>query len=178
MQRLFTQREKTIFYLTVGIVAFSILFNFFIAPVMNKNEDLNRQINVNRSKLKRYLKLLSQKEYIQNKYKELSTTFKISDKREDRLVEVLSDLESLAKSANIRIVDVRPQGGLSGNTREYKEILVDLRAEGTMPDYLKFIYNLEHSLSLLRIKRLQLSSKPNSQALESIFSISQLSVSE
>lgn len=89
---------------------------------------------------------------------------------------ILSELELIAQQSGVSIIDIRPQ--LPKETSAYKEIYIDLRAEGSMQAFLKFIYDIENSLSLLRIKKLQLIAKPNSSILEGIFSISELSVTE
>jgi Tfp pilus assembly protein PilO len=174
--RVLTKREKTILYITIVIFILSLGFNFFIVPILTKNEKLNKEIILARTRLKKHLQLLSQKEYIQSEYNKFSSNYKASNQQEGTLGSALSELENLAKNANIRIVDIRPEA--TKNLALYKEILIDLRTEGTMEGYLKFIYDLENSLSLLRIKRLRLSSKLNSQALEGSFSISQLSPKE
>ncbi|MDD5652814.1 MAG: GspMb/PilO family protein [Candidatus Omnitrophica bacterium] len=170
MQRIISKREKLIFYLTVAIIIFSLIFNFLLAPVFKKNELLNRQITTTRAKLKKYLWLLNQKEAIQNnKY---TSGAKLSLSEKDTLVDTLAELENLAKDANIRIVDIRPQTPRSLDL--YKEIIIDVRAEGSLDGYIKFIYSLENSLSLLEVKKLDLNTKPNSQLLEGAFTISQL----
>lgn len=170
MIKVLTKRERIILYVTIGMLVFAISFNFVIAPVLTKNDGLNKEINLARAKLKKYFWLLSQKDYIQAKFSKFSTTFRISGEKQDTLVSALSELENLAKNANIRIIDVRPQ--TSRGLDLYKEVLIDLRAEGTMEGYLNFIYNLENSLSLLKIKRFQLTAKPNTPTLEGSFSIS------
>ncbi len=173
MYKILTKREKAMFIITVGVVIFSVGFHFLIAPVLTKNEELNKEINVTKTQFRKYLQVLSQKEYIQNKYSKYSSTFEVAGHREDTLAASLSELENLAKTSNIRIIDIRPQAPKSSAL--YKEALIDLRTEGTMENYLKFIYNLENSLSLLRVRRFQINAQPNSPALEGSFSISQLS---
>lgn len=175
MIRVLAKRERIILYATIGVVIFAIAFNFLLAPVLTKNDNLNREINLKRAKLKKYLWLISQKEAIQSKYSKFSPAPSVSDQQQDVLVSALSELENLAKNSGIRIIDLRPQQGAKGSDL-YKEILIDLRTEGSMDGYLKFIYNLENSLSLLRIKKFQLTAKPNAQVLEGSFSISQLAV--
>lgn len=71
---------------------------------------------------------------------------------------------------------MRPQS--QKKTTKYKEIMVDLRTEGEMKDYMRFIYDIENSISLLRIRKIQLNAKSNTTALEGNISISQLSASE
>ena len=174
MQSILTKREKIILYITIGVIIFSIIFNFLILPVLTKIGLLNKEINLTQARLKKYTQLLSQKDYIQSKYNKFISRVSVSGRRQDTLVDALSELENLAKEANIRIIDIRPQA--SRNINLYKEIIIDLRTEGTMEGYLKFIYNIENSLLLLRIKKLQLDAKPNSPTLEGSFSISQISV--
>lgn len=177
MYRILTKREKIILYCTVGVVLLSIIFNFFLSPIIAKNENLNKEINFTKTKLKKYVRLLSQRDAIQSKYAKFANTLSSAGEQKDALVSALSELENLAKNANIRIIDLRPQQ--QAKTLDlYQEILINLRTEGAMEGYLEFIYNLENSLSLLRIKKFQLTAKPNTQTLEGSFSISQISVLE
>lgn len=173
MLRILTKREKITLYVTIGVIIFAISFNSVIAPILTKNDNLNKEIGLVREKLKKYLWLLSQKDYIQGKFSKFSSTFKISNEQAESSFSALSELETLAKNANIKIIDIRPQ--TSGSLQPYREINIDLRTEGMIEGYLEFIYNLENSLSLLRIKKFQLTAKPNSQTLEGSFSISQIS---
>ncbi|OGX40266.1 MAG: hypothetical protein A2984_01380 [Omnitrophica WOR_2 bacterium RIFCSPLOWO2_01_FULL_41_12] len=174
MQRLFSKREKIIFYLAAGAIILSIIFNFLLEPVFTKNEKLNKEINFTKSRLIKYSRLLSQKEKIQSRSGISSSTPNAPEPNQDRLMNVLSELENLAKGANVRIIDIRPQASRGANV--YKEILVDLRTEGTMENYLKFIYEIENSFLLLKINRFQLTALPGSALLEGTFSLSQLSV--
>ena len=165
-----------ILYTTIAVLAFSAAFTPVIMPLINKDSLLSQGITVTRVKLKKYLWLLSQKEYIQDKYRKFSKTFKAPSYKDDIVVSALTQLENLAKESGIQIVDIRPQ--LSKNLSSHKEILVDLRTEGRIDGYFKFIYGVENPLSLFRIKKLQINTKTNSQSLEGSFSISQLSILE
>ena len=178
MAKVLTKREKSVFFITVAVVIFSLVFHFLIAPVINDNDILNKEINVAQSKLRKYLRLLSQKDNIEKAYNQFSSAFSIKDAQDDKQVEVLSELERLAKDANIRIIDIRPSLNVFSGSSAYKETLVDFRAEGNMEGFTKFIYEIENSLSLLKIRKLQLSTKSNLQGLEGSFSISQLSLSK
>ena len=174
MPKVLSKREKIFLIAAIAIISFGVLFNFVISPVLDKISNLNREVEFNRVKLTKYSSLIKQKDLIQKKYASLPGGMDLSENSKDTLVDALSELESLAKKAGIRIIDIRPQAGK--NLDLYKEIFIDLRTEGTMEGYIKFIYNLQNSLSLLKIKRMQLNAKPNTQYLEGSFSISQLSL--
>lgn len=164
-----TKREKTLIYLTAAIIIFSVLLNILILPLLNKYELLNKEINIARARLIRYTRLLSQKENIEKEYGKLLSDVKLSDRQQDAPMAILSELENLAKAANVRIIDIRPQS--QQGKAAHRQVLVDFRTEGDMQGHMKLIYNIENSLLLLKIKRFRLSSKPNTQVLEGGFSV-------
>ena len=175
MTKILSIREKLILIITIAVVIFVISFNFIFEPVISKNSSLNREIRIEEARLSRYHRLLSQKELIEKKYRnKFSSIFK-PQTQEDSLVSALSNLEDLAKQAKIRIIDIRPQGA-STESDSYRELMIDMRAEGKIEGFLKFIYSIENSLSLLKVKKFQLTAKPNSDILEGRFSISQISL--
>lgn len=173
MQKLLTKREKAIFYTTIAVIGFAVIFNFLLAPILAKSGTLNKEINLTRAKVKKYLWLLKQKKRIEDKASKFPSMVSAVIRQEEASGTMFSELEDLAKSAGVRIIDIRPEA-VAKNTA----LTVDLRTEGTQEAYLRFIYNLENSLSLLRIKNFQLTSRSNSQSLEGNFSISQLSPSD
>lgn len=176
MHKLLTTREKIIFISTIGVLIFSLVFNLFISPIVNKSEILNKDIQRTRAKLKKYRQLLSQKEQLQKMFSDFFPSLKAASRQGDAVESTLFDLENLAKEAGIRIVNIRPNASKGSDL--FQETLIDLKTEGTSDGYLKFIYNIENSPSLFKIKTLQLTSRPNAQVLEGAFLISQLSVLE
>ena len=172
MHNIFKKRERIIFYITISLIAFSLVFNFLLSPLLDKYEALNKVINTNRLKLEKYLTLLSHQKEIENKYAKLSLSPEFVKDSSDYLVTALAALESLAKKANIKIVDMRPEA----TQRKNDQNAIELRAEGSMENYTKFIYDVENSLLLLKIKRLQLTTKPNAQLLEGTFTVIQSNI--
>lgn len=173
MQKVISNKEKVFLYLTLGVIVLSAGLNFIIIPFLSRNEALNQEIYINKAKLNKYVFLLRKKAIIQDKYNKISTRFAGKNVELNKTDSVLSGLDSLAKTADIRILDMRPQGILKN-----KELVIDLKTEGEMENYLKFLYNFKYSLPLLRIKKFQLNAKPNTQSLEGVFTISQLSIVE
>lgn len=175
MQKILSTREKRIFYLTLGVAAFALCYNFFLSPVAAKFDQLNRQIELTGAKLNKYTRLLEQKEAIRASYEKYASGLPIAEGQEK--ASPLADLENLCRNSGIRILDLRPQGA-NRSSLGYSEALIDLRAEGSIEGYMNFMYNLENSLALLRVKSFQLSVRPNTTDLEGNFSISQFSPAE
>jgi len=176
MLRLLTSREKWIFYAASGIIIFALLFYFVIDPVFKENYSLNREINLTRVKLRKYMQLLSQKDYILAKNNKFSLDPAFYGQTENMPMVILSELEKLAGLAGMKIVDMRQEVPLDASGA--KDAVINLKTEADMEGYLKFIYDVENSLALLKIKRFQINAKPNSQVLEGTFSIVPLSAPE
>jgi hypothetical protein len=176
MQKFLTKREQLIFYLTMGVIAFGVLFNIFLSPLLQEYDNLNREINLTRSKLQKYSRLISQKDYILAKYDKLSSVLKLPQENESGVLSALSEMENIAKASNVHIVDIRPQSQRGGSA--YKEAYIDIRAEADLANFLRFIYGIENSFSVLKIKKFQINARPGSTALEGIFTISQFSVAD
>ncbi|OGX44955.1 MAG: hypothetical protein A3G38_01760 [Omnitrophica WOR_2 bacterium RIFCSPLOWO2_12_FULL_51_8] len=177
MQRILTKREKIIVCLAGTVIIGSGIFKILDWTVFSKNEELDSQVNFNKLKLAKYQRLRAQKQKIMEKYSKFAGDERASGRQKENLVEILKELENLAQEAGVKIIDIRPQTGNKGSAL-YRESTVDVSLEGEMEGYLRFIYNLENSLSLLRVKKFQFSAKPNSQMLEGAFSICQISPSD
>ncbi len=173
MQRILTKREKIIFSGAIAVVILGVSFNLLYEPVIARVNRLDEEIKDTRNKLKRYVQLLAQKDYIQKKYSKFLIPSSGAEEAPGIFVNTLTMIERIAKDAGVLILDIRPQEISSGAR---KGTLINLRAEAVMDAYQKFIYNIENSSSLFRIKKLQISVKPNSQTLEADFSIFQFSI--
>ena len=112
MQRILSKREKSILYITVAVIFLGIGFNLITETVLKKNDALNKEIAITRIKLKKYSWLLANREAIHNKYNKFAQGADLPQekgKRSGTLVATLSELETVAKESNIRIIDLRPQ---------------------------------------------------------------------
>lgn len=161
--KIVTQRERLALYLTAGIICLSIILNLLVFPVLAKSKNLNKEIALSRRKLEKYLAVLQRKDELKAQEGKLKSEGSSSD--------ILSELENIARGSNIRIIDLRPQG--AQNFGPEKEISVDLKAEGEIENYFKFIYEIERSPLFLKIRKFQLAAKPRQRVLEGVFSISQ-----
>jgi DNA-directed RNA polymerase subunit F len=166
MAKILNQREKIVLWLTIGIIAAAVLLNYAITPLFQAGERTQREIVTARNKLKKYRALLGQKDTLAAVAGIQDVQEKLSGKPRDSLVAVLFELENMAKKAGVQIVDIRPQV-----QKQNRQIMVDMRMEGALAQYISFIYDVEHSLLLFQIKRTQLGVKPNVAGLEGNFTI-------
>lgn len=170
MPETLNRREKIILLSVIMLVILAIGFRTLVAPVLARNAVLDTEIKITRLKLKKYLGLLNQKEELKNAYAKLSRVSVTPQEGQATSTGILSDIENLANDSGLYIIDIRPEP--RKNTAS-KENYVQLRTEGEMESYLKFIYSIENSLRLLQVKKLQLQAKNGSSRLEGNFLISQ-----
>lgn len=171
MQKIFNKKEKLLFVTAISVIVFSLMFNMFLFPILSKDYLLNKEIKITQAKFKRYMHLLDNKDYLQGKYNDFSAS---SSAERNAALAGLTELENIAKSSGVRITDIRPQVQKASSL--YQENIIDFRAEGTMEEYTKFIYTIENSPSLLRIKKFQLTARSSTSTLEGSFSVSQVSL--
>lgn len=170
--KILTKRERIIAFFALGIIAISAILNFILLPLINRYQALNREISLCQLNLKKSSRLLSKRERIQQDYNEISSLVQL-EAGEDRIIAlVLTQLENLANQADLRIVDVRPQA--PRNLERYKEIIVELKQEGRIEGFLRFIYDLENPPHLFRIKKLQLNPKAVAGILDGYLTVSKI----
>ena len=147
------KREKNLLYACAVVVAITAAVNYLVVPAAGNYRRTIRQIRLLQASLIKSAQ-----------YNNLLAFAQPAGAKQDASVEVLSRLENFARSANIRIVDVRPQTVAGGPSTG--EIAVELKVEGSLDGYAGFIHNIENPLSLLSIKTIQLRAKPASRTLE------------
>ncbi|MDD2702656.1 MAG: hypothetical protein PHC33_01440 [Candidatus Omnitrophica bacterium] len=166
--RIISKRESIVLFITIGVVGFSIFLNSALVPVLHKNEMLNKKVALSKRKLMSYRRLLSREGKIKNEYSRFFSGVTGLGEQGDTYVAVLYILENLAEESGIRIVDIRPRGSTGGVSFE-KNTLFFMRTEGSLEGYVKFMYELENPLSLIRIKSFQLGVKPDARIFEGSF---------
>ncbi len=174
MSKMMSKREKGVLVLAGAVIVLSALFNYVVLPLLSRNDILNKRIVVTRAKLKRYVRLLARRDQIVQAYGTLMAGGSSADAKSG--ASAYSELEAFAQTANIRIIDVRPQAAHQADG--YTETVIDVRAEGTLEGYLSFIYSLQGSLSMFHVNRLQLTAKSSSPLLESNISLLHYSASD
>ena len=171
MLRVLGKREQLLLYLIFGLILVSLVFNFIAYPLWQNNQSLNREITMTRFKLVKYQEALNRKAELENIYPESSPALKALEQKQDTVVAVLTELEHLSQKVNLKILDIRPQS--IARASGVKEASFDLRLEGDIEAYLKFIYEIENSVFLLRIKKILLHAKADSTSIEGAFTITQ-----
>ena len=150
-------REKRLVAITLALASLSIGYIFILEPFYKKYVGFNQEIHVKQIRLAKSLRLVKEKDAITREYKKYSRLLTTSGSEEEEMAAVLSEIEKTGKAAGIYMSDVKPQRVKDMDF--YRELLVEIKFQATMQTLAQFIYNLESSHSLLKVKRLQINIK-------------------
>lgn len=159
----FSRRERGLAAMTLAAAAVAAAYVLIVEPLARQWQDLNRQIEVKTNKLIRDLRLLSAEKAIEEEHSRLSRHSLSSGIEEQDVARVLSELEDLARSEAVDIVDMRPHPVEEGDG--YKEILVDVSLEAAMLPLMKFLHRIENAPNRLRVRRLTLAAESDKDGL-------------
>ncbi|MEE8359409.1 MAG: type 4a pilus biogenesis protein PilO [Candidatus Omnitrophota bacterium] len=167
----FSSREKILVISTVAVTIVTLTYGFIIEPIVGAYSRLNRQILSSTLKLEKGYRLLKRAEEIKTEYAKYAQLVKPSQSDEEEIASMLKVIEVLARGNNIYIRNIRPEP--TKENEFYKEFMFELTAEAGIERLGKFIYDLQSSGNLLRVKRLTLSaSSKGADSLKAVLEIS------
>ncbi len=167
----FSGREKILIISTVTVTFITLTYGFIVEPIIAAYSRLNRQILSSTLKLEKGYRLLKRAEKIKTEYARYAQLVKPSRSDEEEIASMLKVIEATARGNNIYIRNIRPE---PTKEREfYKEFIFELTVEAGIKRLGKFIYDLQSSGNLLRVKRLTLSaSSKSADSLRAVLEIS------
>lgn len=153
----FSPREKKLFYLAVISIIGILLYIFIIDPLWAKWQELNNNISNREKQLLRNIKILAQRDIIAQLYNQHAENIKMKGTIEEETAVILREIENIARTSNTYIADIKPQK--VQDMEFYKEYFIELEAEGDIRDIAKFIYDLQNSEQILKVRYLRLNPK-------------------
>jgi len=151
-----TKRERLVFILTVSLVIGIPTYLFVLEPAYKKLSQLNAKLESVGIKLLKDIKLLANKEPLEQDYAKYEEYMQRADDK-GGMSSILKEIEVTALSSGVKITSIKPKG--EKQFKNYKRYRVELISEGKISQFLKFIYSLESSKKLFKVERVVLSLK-------------------
>ena len=149
-----SKREKYIIYITIVVVV-AIFFDRVIArPVLKRLGELSRELTVQQKRLQHATQILSEEALITGEHDKFVQGLKQDGSEEEEVAALLSEIEKLATKSAVCLANIKPR--LTESTEQYKKYIVGVDLESEITKLVDFIYQLEKSPSLLRIKEFYL----------------------
>lgn len=153
-----SKRERKWLYLGIIIIFCIISYIFIAEPIWDDWQKLNEEIYTKERRLLKNLKMLAQEEEISDLYNEYAKNIKMKGSAEEETAEILKEIENIARANSTYITDIKPHGKAK-EMDFYKEYYVELEVEADMPSLAKFIYDLQSSKQILKVRHLNLNAK-------------------
>jgi len=152
-----SKRERTIFFLTVGIVSLVLLDRMILSPILDKVSNLGETIQEKEEAIEQSLLIVNQEKRIEGE-SDLYTSFLSKPQTEEKAITAfLKEVETLAKKSSIYLTDIKPAGkDVEGAVVLY---FIKLNFEAQMEQVFNFFYNVTTFDRLLKIENYQIKPK-------------------
>ncbi len=157
-------RERTILYAVGIIVSIAVLDRLVVAPIAGKVSELDKEIRSKEAGIKKDLRIISQKDKIQNENARYGPLLSGSKSDDEEVTAILREIERLSNKSSIYLVDMKP-GGIKNVGPTTKKYLINLSCEAQMDQLIEFMFNVESSRKLLSIEKYQISPKTKQSSL-------------
>ncbi len=171
--RVLSQREKIFVGLTLMTAAVTFLWGVVLEPLGLRWRTINRQIADNQNYLRKNSALLLGYDALKNNYRDVVGMTALAQQDQDTPAETLAHIQEISAAASCVIKNVKPRAPKA--LGKYQEAAYEVVAEGGIDQLANFIYQLETSPRMLKIKRFTLLSRSESaQQLKGTFVIGKL----
>lgn len=152
-----SKRERLILYVTACIILLMLLDRLVIYPIFSRMNELSREIKKKELDIRKNLRILAHKDSILEERKRYASFLTSSNSEEEEMTSLLKEIEELASTTSINLVDMKP-GGLKkeGSSERY---IINLNCEADMEKIVEFMYNIENSKKLLSIEKYKINPK-------------------
>jgi Tfp pilus assembly protein PilO len=150
--------------LTVTIIlgGLAVLYNIVLEPLVANWKMLNIKVTAKASELKKNLRLVKMYEFIEAEYAKYSEFIEAGKNEEEELASVLAEIESVSKKTSCRIRNVKPRA--TRKLGNYREISFTVTAVGGIDKLSQFLYGIELSKKLLRVRHFAITPKSGSRS--------------
>lgn len=152
-----SRRNKFISYIVIVVMAGFLLNKVLLRPVMKRLDMINEDIVLQERKLENSLSLLLKEDLLAKRYEEITGSVAQGKSDDEETACLLSEIEKLAKECSVFISDIKSIP--VENIESYRKYTVTIEAESEIPYLVDFLYRLEKSSRMLRVRNFSLTSK-------------------
>jgi len=166
MSNRFSSREQSIFIVCLVLVTVYSCYNFAIIPMRKKSVILDKKIQAEVRKIKKYKRRIDRGKQQNFQYDILVKDYIQKGSNEQVMSGILKEIEQVAQNLSLNISDLKPQR--VRKNEYYNHFSVSLRINSSLPDIIQFIHSLQsrpHNFDIQEF-RFDKSSRRNSETLK------------
>ena len=166
-------RERNGLVVAFIFVLLALVDRLVVFPITERIKKLNEEIKLEEKRVARNLHNLSQKAEVLKEYQRYADYVKKEKSDEEEIASLLNEIESIASSTRIYLVNMKPQP--IKQVDFYKSYAIEMEVEGEMELIIKFLYALQKSEQLIRVKRMRLRlPRPESNVIRAYLSLTKV----
>ena len=144
-----SKREKSILVYSVAFILIAFLDRGVINPLIKTMKSLENDINVTTYAIEKNLRIISQRERLENEEKRYFKFSVESGSEEEETAALLREIETLVSAYSVYINDMKPLSFQSAGG--VKKFAVNVSCEADMEPLVSFMYAVEDAGQLLQI---------------------------
>ena len=145
-----SKRERYVLYFSAVVVLAVFFDKVVIDPLIKRIEKLNKEIFIQEKRLQKSLYLVSQEELIINEHKSYTKGLKQVSSEGEEKSRLLAEIEQTARKSSVFLKDVKL--GTTEKSGTYIKYTVETVAEAKIAYLMDFIYQLEASTRVLKVR--------------------------
>jgi len=150
----FNKREYIILIVCSVLVLIFVISKFIISPLNDRGSDIKDSISLAQKKLDKNQQIVSSRSIIEEQYKKLVSSLGETSSEGTEFSLIVSNLEALAREANIHVANVQPQKAY--NREQLRVYPIELEIDGQWPCIAKFLYLVQSGDAYFNIDELNL----------------------
>jgi len=171
-----SKKERIGLIAAIVVTGLVLIDRVVISPIGGRIQRINQEIKFSEKKLSRDLRNMNNKGLIESEYRKYKNYVrKTSASDEEDVANVLGEIEGLARSSGVSLVDIKPL--VPKQTDFYKEYAIEVEVEGSMEQIVTFLHSLNNSAQLLRAVKLRIGLKDKeSTAIKASLLVTKISI--
>ncbi|HAJ56320.1 MAG TPA: hypothetical protein DCL35_00960 [Candidatus Omnitrophica bacterium] len=158
------KNELILAYVIGGLFVVLVMPRAIFGPFATKLSGLTRDVALQEARLKKNIGLSARKDDINKEYEKYATYFSLQGFSEEEAVSnFLKEIERASRSTGMSIVDMKPQREVKAD-KFSKQYQIGVKAESTMSQLVRFLYELQGSKLLFSVEKMVLVPKSEDSA--------------
>ncbi len=149
-----TKREQIISVILVFVVLFYGGWQGLVKPLEEKIKSIDDKIEKRKKFLNENMKVVKKGKKREEQYNYYVSKFKQTQSKEQVMSSILSEIEGVARSLNLRISDLKPQK-VQENVY-YNRFSVSLTIDSELSEIVHFIYELQNQTHLFNVDEVRI----------------------
>jgi Tfp pilus assembly protein PilO len=150
-------REKGLIWMLGILTAGYLGFEGFYKPLNRRSTDLEKRIALTQKKLRKNLLKIQHGQRLEGNGQAIMEQFQQKGSDEQEMSTILSEIEAVADTLNLKISDQKPQK--THRVDFYNVFAVTLTVDGGLTDILHFIYTVQEKPHMFDIDEMQITKR-------------------